>query len=326
MEWKICCANSKIGDFLSVLSDRELMKSILVTGAMGFIGRHVIDILSKQPITIHATFLNNKPMISHKNIIWHNVDLLSEKQVDHLLVKTTPTDLLHLAWFAKQDEYWTSYVNLDWLKSSIHLLNQFIQCGGKRAVYVGSCAEYEWGSEYFHEKLTRCYPSTLYGSCKHALYLVAEKIAEKSNISFAWARLFFLFGVHENPNRLISSAITTLLQKKKFVIKNADQLLDFMDVSEAASALVGLLFSDVKGAVNIGSGQPMTIQELVGMIARKLQASASVECHTTHKKPITANVDRLTEEVKWMPALPVAESIDKAIAWWGENLHNKIVE
>lgn len=297
------------------------MTSVLLTGGTGFIGRHVLSDLVAKEITTHAIYTHDKPDIQVKNVKWHQVDLHDKAAVEILLRIIKPTHLLHLAWYAKPGEYWTSLHNLTWLDSSIQLLKCFIEVGGVRAVLVGSCAEYDWKYGHCREFVTPCVPETLYGTSKHALYLLADKLATQYGISLSWARLFFLFGEHEYRQRLIPSMITSLLQNKKFVVKNEYQVRDFIFVEDAATALVELLLSDIVGPINIASGKALSIRELATFIAHSMDATDYI--HYEAKEDfnhhiITADVTRLRTELKWRPHYPLNIAIQKTIKWWRE--------
>lgn len=300
------------------------MKSVLVTGGSGFVGRHALTALLHHDCEIHAVFSQGLPSVTHARIHWHEVDLHNAKAVHHLLQQITPDHLLHLAWFAKPKEYWTSPVNIDWIHCSINLLNAFIKVNGKRAVFTGTCAEYDWQHGHCKEFLTPCMPSTLYGRAKHALHLLSEAIAKTESLSFAWARLFFLFGDHEYKERLIPSAICSLLAQKEFDVMNGHQIRDFMCVTDVANALIALLDSDITGPVNIASGNPMTLRELINRIAEKLNAIELVHYRegtvASQDSIVTADTSRLVTEVKWQPQYSLDNALENTISWWSKQI------
>lgn len=294
------------------------MKSVLVTGATGFIGRHTIAPLLKKNFKVHATYSTRKPL-EGLDVTWHQVNLLDNAAVESLLLEIMPTHLLHLAWYTKPKEYWTSPHNLMWLNSSAYLLKTFIKTKGQRAVFAGTCAEYDWESGVCEEHSTPCTPESVYGVSKQSLYSQSEEMAKEHGLSFAWARIFFLFGAHEYPERLIPSAINGLLKNKTFEVTNGYQVRDFMCVEDVADALVALLDSDVKGPVNIGSGKAISIRELISSIAAQLSLADGVEFRdplNKAKDEVVADVTRLQTEVKWRPSYSLEDALKNCIAWW----------
>ena len=147
------------------------MKRVLVTGAGGFIGRQVVSELLRRGDEVHAADLPGSPSL---DAVSHPVDLLDEPMVDELIPRVEPTHLVHLAWYAEHGKFWNSPLNLDWLKASEKLFRSFAAHGGKRAVFAGTCAEYDWSNSRLSEDATPSNPATLYGTCKNNLRLKVE--------------------------------------------------------------------------------------------------------------------------------------------------------
>ena len=295
------------------------MKSVLVTGASGFIGRHTLDPLIRKNYQIHAVNFSGDPRVQHPNITWHSLNLHDSSATKKLLTQIRATHLLHLAWYAKPTDYWTSQLNLEWLISSVNLLNAFIQSGGKRAVFAGTCAEYDWKYGHCEELQTPCQPTAFYGISKYSLSMICKNIVEQHNLSFAWGRLFFLFGTHEYPQRLVPSVINSLINRNKYTVMNGQKVRDFLFVTDVADALASLLDTEVTGAVNIGSGIPLTIKEIVNLVADKLQANQYITYQdniAASDHVVTADVTRLANEVKWSPQFSLDDALDRTIEWW----------
>ena len=167
------------------------MKSVLVTGANGFIGRHCLPLLLSNGYEVHA-ISRKKSLEKQHNLNWVQADLLDPKQISILINQINPSHLLHLAWCTKPGEYWTSLENLNWVLSSMQLLQEFIDNGGNRVVMAGTCAEYDWTDGHCKEDVTPLRPKTLYGISKHALGNILSNLTKKANVSSAWGRVFFL--------------------------------------------------------------------------------------------------------------------------------------
>src|SRR6516225_8630599 len=119
------------------------MNRVLVTGASGFIARHAVAVLAEHHDAVHAVDL--RAGAPAKNVIWHTTtNLLDAAAVDRLIAEIRPTHLLHFAWYAEHGRFWTSPLNLDWVAATVAMFKSFVAAGGKRAVFAGSCAEYDW--------------------------------------------------------------------------------------------------------------------------------------------------------------------------------------
>src|SRR5208282_1930970 len=136
-----------------------------------------------------------------------------------------------------------------------------------RAVVAGTCAEYDWSFGLCKENLTPLRPASLYGVCKSSLRMIGSHIARQRGFGLAWGHIFHLFGPHEAPQRLVPSVINSLLDRRSITCRDKTKLRDFLRVEDVAEALVALLDSEVTGAVNIGSGAPVSLGAVVGAIA-----------------------------------------------------------
>ena len=119
------------------------MKTVLLTGASGFVGRHCLRFLAEEYDEVHAVSSRELPLSSDK-IVWHRVDLLESAPLSELMSQVRPTHLLHFAWIVTPGVYWSSPDNFRWVQASLELLRLFGENGGKRVVTAGSCAEYDW--------------------------------------------------------------------------------------------------------------------------------------------------------------------------------------
>lgn len=276
------------------------MKRIVVTGGTGFVGRNVLPLLGGE---VHVFDRNAGDL---KSVNWHALDLSDIEKTQILLREIQPTHLLHLAWFVPPNEFWTSPENVAWIYRSFELLKSFAKAGGKRAVLIGSCAEYDWTiGGYCDEKETPLKPSTLYGAAKRSLFELATIYAANVGLSLAWARLFFMFGAGEPEAKFIAYVIKSLLSKKKAVCKNADLVRDYLFVKDVAEALKMLLENDVCGAINVASGEPIRIGDLAKTISEIIGRQNLVDfigkANPNEPAFVVARTERLIEEVGWTP-------------------------
>ena len=296
------------------------MKRILVTGAGGFIGSHILPKLVTRGYDIHAVYFRQKPD-APGSVNWHKANLLAQSETFQLVQGVRPTHLLHLAWYVAPGDYWYSAENLHWLEASIALIRYFYQLGGKRLVVAGTCAEYDWNYGYCTENITPCHPLTLYGICKNSLFETLRAYCTNKKLSYAWGRIFFLYGPGENQQRLVSSAICSLLDKKTFACTHGRQLRDFLHVADVASAFATLLDSDINGAVNIASGQPLSILQLILSIADQLKMSDHVQFGTINaaeNEPplLVGDIRKLRNEIHWQPRYGLLQGIQQTIRYW----------
>ena len=293
------------------------MKRVIVTGGGGFIGRHCVPLLIERGYEVHVISSHRREV---ESVQLHTVDLLDSATVAAALQSIQPTHLLHLAWITEPQRYASAPENVDWLAASLCLLRTFQRYGGQRVVMSGSCAEYDWNHGWCSEAVTPLIPATLYGQCKHSLQSALAAYARQVGLSWSWGRLFFLYGPHGHPSRMPGVVIESLLRKEPALCSHGRQLRDFLHVADAADALVSLLDSDFRGPINIGSGEPVAIREVVLQIADRLGRRDLVQFGAVPNAPddppmLVADVRRLRTELGWTPAHTLASGLDATLKW-----------
>ena len=303
------------------------MKKLLITGARGFIGRHCLQLLlERKDFEIHAVSRKERKK-DWLDVHWHKADLLDSRQVPQLLAKVQPSHLLHFAWYAEPGKFWNSIENFRWVRASLSLLQAFSVYGGKRVVVAGSCSEYAWENGYCSEESTPLSPSTPYGICKHSLQMMMASFSEQTGMSSAWGRVFFLYGPHEHPNRLVSSVILSLLKDSPANCSHGKQIRDYLYVQDVAEAFLALLQSEVQGPLNIASGRPIAIKEVIIKIAEKLDRKdlvrlGALSASLGEPNLLVGDIGRLSEKVDWRPKYSIDQGLTKTISWWKSRLND----
>jgi len=307
------------------------MKRLLLTGATGFIGRHCLELLPMEKIfEIHA--VSSKTLKSDRSgIIWHQADLLDSKQVSGLLAQIRPSYLLHLAWHTDPENCYTSAENFRWVEAGLTLLREFALNGGQRIVVAGTCAEYDWKYGYCTENITPLMPTTLYGICKHSLQILLAAFSKQTGLSSAWGRIFFVYGPNDYPSKLVSSVTRSLLQGNPALCSHGNQIRDYLYVQDVADAFVEILKSDVQGPVNIASGIPVSLKEIIYKVAEKLERKDLIRLGALPSSPdepdlIVGSVSRLSNEVGWQPKYDLDKGLDNTIIVLREQLKEEEID
>ena len=236
---------------------------VMITGATGFVGRYVVKELERQGIEYVSI---QRGMLSDDRAI--QMDLLGTLELESLFQKFKPTHLIHVAWYAEHGKYWDSELNLQWVLATKRLVEAFCSSGGRHVVITGTCAEYDWSHGYCVEDVTPLKPKSLYGICKDTTRRIIELVVEKHGVSMSWARVFFPYGPGETSQRLIPSLFKAFKKEILPFGVNASSYRDLLHVEDAARALFACAQSNFVGAVNICSGAPVKISEVVDAVAR----------------------------------------------------------
>lgn len=296
------------------------MKRVLLTGAAGFVGRHAIAPLHARGYEVHAVS-SKKMNEAQPGVIWHRSDLFDRAALARMMAEAKPTHLLHFAWYAEPGKFWESAENFRWVEASLALLQSFASHGGSRVVMAGTCAEYDWDYGYCRENITPCKPGTVYGVCKNSLQSLLHAFSKEHGLSSAWGRLFLLYGSHESMPRLVPSVIQALLKGEPARCSHGMQIRDFLHVQDVADAFVALLDSSCAGPVNIASGQPVLLKDIINTIARMMERPelvrlGAVTAPAHEPKLLVAETVRLNAEVGWSPSLTLEKGLRRTVDWW----------
>ena len=292
---------------------------VLVTGGSGFIGQYCLKQLHAKGYEVHA--VSSVPRLSTASVQWHKASLLDEAQARAVVRAVKPSHLLHLAWYTKHGKYWTSPENLNWVKGSLALMQEFTESRGKRLVTAGTCAEYDWHHGLCIEGKTPLVPATLYGTYKHAMQLMQQAWCIQNGLSGAWGRVFSLYGPAEHQDRLVASVIRSLLRGEVATCGNGSLVRDYSHAEDVAAAFVAVLESDIEGPVNIGSGDAVSLHDLVEKIALKLDASSRITYRPPSLVPSTEPAMLLPDITRllstgWQKKFDLNDGLDDTIAWW----------
>lgn len=252
------------------------VRRVLITGAGGFLGRFVARSLVQAGYQIVA--LSHEQRAAETDIRWVKCDLLDESQHRQAFEEARADTLIHLAWYTEHGDYWGSPTNFAWTRATLSLVQQFAQNGGRRAVFAGTCAEYDWNYGYCVEGVTPANPRTVYGTCKDATRRLVEAFAASAKMQSAWGRIFFPFGPGEPAARLIPSVIRSLLDGRAVQCSHGMQYRDFLYAEDVGDAIAHLACgTEASGVFNISSGEPTRIAAVVNHCVERIRPEAKPE-------------------------------------------------
>ena len=297
------------------------MTRVLVTGGGGFIGKHAVRTLLDRGAEVIVAGRSGHAPEGAEAVC---VDLLGGGAPAALISKTRPDTLLHLAWETRPGKFWTADTNIPWKDASHDLLDTFLDGGGRRAVFAGSCAEYDWSAlgpnGIAREDRTPLVPATPYGRAKVAMF---ETMTERvfAGASCAWGRIFFLYGEGEHPDRFVPSIARRLLSGQQADLTSGRQVRDLMDVRDVGRAFAELTLGVSTGAINIATGAGVKLMDvaktLAGEIGRpELLRIGAIPDRPNEPPALVAAVKRLTREVGFRPRWNLDDGLCHAIDYW----------
>lgn len=244
-----------------------MVKKVLVTGATGFIGNYVTELLLQEGYTViassaHADKAATAGWYQRVNYIPFNLDHF-DNEVNYFHFFNQPDILIHLAWEGlpnyKADFHITR--NLPLQKAFIQNL---VANGLKDITVTGTCFEYGMKEGCLTEEMD-AEPANAYAIAKNALRVELEKITAVHHCSFKWIRLFYMFGKGQSPKSLISQLDKAIDEgDESFNMSGGEQVRDFLPVEEVAQHIVKIAGQqEVTGIINCCSGKPIMVKDFV---------------------------------------------------------------
>jgi len=244
------------------------MANIAITGANGFVGRHVLDHLLRENHNIKILVKKSKIRNQYQpniKVIELN-DLFHEKAETLKQILKGVEILIHLAWYTEPNQYLTSPLNIDCLTGTLNLAKAFVEAGGRRFIGIGTCFEHDT-DQCLLSINTPLNPKSIYAASKSSAFQLLTQIFSVSEVEFSWCRLFYLYGDGEDTRRLVAYIKQKLSIGETVELTSGNQIRDFLDVQDAAKMIVEESLGSLQGPINICSGIPITIRQIAENIA-----------------------------------------------------------
>lgn len=236
---------------------------VAVTGATGFIGRHVIAELEARSVESIALVRNPATkLLGHFGSEVISLDL-HHPPSDAYELMGRPDVLIHLAWSGLPNYKSLHHFERE-LPAQYQFLRGLIDAGMQTLVVAGTCFEYGMQSGLLSEDIEP-HPSNPYGYAKDALRRQLAQLKMICPFQMTWARLFYLYGEGQTEGSLFSQLRKAVERGDQvFDMSGGEQLRDYLPVSEVARHLVSLALAKKDGGVvNVCSGKPISVRRLV---------------------------------------------------------------
>ncbi len=240
------------------------MIKVALTGASGFIGRHVLAELNAhngvEVVVVARELRKGEPKISNGCRVQMNI---CQPPANVYKALGCPDTLIHLAW-----QGLPNYLSLHHFESELPIqyafLKQLVQQGLKSILVAGTCFEYGMQSGSLSEDIETS-PTNPYGFAKDALRKQLQYLQVIYPFNVTWARLFYMYGDGQPDSSLIPQLKKAVARgDKMFNMSGGEQLRDYLPVKIIAEKMVSLaLMQQNIGAINICSGKPLSVRNLV---------------------------------------------------------------
>lgn len=236
---------------------------VVVTGASGYIGRHVVDALIKMHHEVIAVDMINKGINTDATFL--SLDIFSDDIYNKL---GRPDACIHMAW--KDGFNHASDAHMGMLSKHYAFIKNMIDGGVKYLSVMGTMHEIGYYEGCVDEN-TPTNPLSMYGIAKNALREASLLLADKSATALMWLRAYYILGDDSNNNSIFTK-ITQMEHEGKasFPFVSGKNKYDFIHVDELAKQIAtASTQSEITGIINCCSGKPVSLADKVNEFIEK---------------------------------------------------------
>jgi len=298
-----------------------MKKVILLTGATGFLGSQIADVLVKNDIQLVALKRKNSDCYRcnsfNNKINW--VDIDAEGYWKEKVINLRPTHIIHCAWIGveahERNDIKTQVQNISFLAdlleiSGVMKLTQFIS--------LGSQAEYGiLNSKVSENSIIK--PVSLYGATKVASQQILKTFCDSNKTKWIWLRLFSFIGEYENNNWLIPSLINKIIKGEVMDMTAGEQKYSYMFVNDFALIILKIINSNVEsGIYNVSGNELISLKELVDLIGKKLNFSPKINWgalpyRINQSMHVEGSTSELRNQIGDYKLTGISDTLDKVI-------------
>lgn len=236
------------------------MKTVLITGASGYIGSHVTRALAKNGVRVIA--LDQRKGEELEGVQWVVANLFSDEFALSDYVDAVPDVCLHMAWRNGFDHNNESHM-LD-LSGHYRFLLKMMDLGVRQIAVMGSMHEVGYWEGAIAED-TPCNPQSLYGISKDSLRRAFLLEAARKGVVAQWLRGFYIYGDDEGSQSIFGKIVRAAKAgETHFPFTSGKNKYDFLSVQELSEQIAACVLQDeVAGIINCCSGKPLSLGEMI---------------------------------------------------------------
>jgi GDP-4-dehydro-6-deoxy-D-mannose reductase len=310
----------------------DVTRPVLVTGAAGFAGSHLLDLLAREDHPIVAWSRRGTPgsATGGGRCTWRAVDVTAPADVDRAIGEFRPRLIYHCAADAESNRDATQVgttlaVNV---RGTQHVLDAVRRhASDARVIVTGSALVYKPSSEPLTEDAVIA-PAGGYAFSKLAQETLALRAAWHDGLDVIVARAFNHIGPRQSPAFVAASVAQQIARievgrgEARLLVGNLEARRDLADVRDTVRAYRALADRGLAGtAYNVCRGEASTIRTLVeGLVARS-RVPVEIVVDPARLRPVDVPVlvgshDRITAATGWRPEIPLDQTLDDLLSWW----------
>lgn len=304
---------------------------VLVTGAAGFVGSHLLELLARDHVEIVAWQRpGTEPLVRGESVRWVTVEMHDRPSVAAAIADTQPAVVYHLAGVPHVGDSWahTRETFAGNTLSSHHLFEAIRLAGLRPRVLITSSAMVYTPADRAITENDRVCPNSPYGTSKLAQEMVARRAWEDDGIPGLIARAFN----HTGPRQSESFVAPSLAKQVALIeagrlppvlaVGNLEPKRDLMDVRDTVRAYRSMMQSAKPGVpYNVCTGNALAIHTLVETFLARARVPITIEQDPARFRPndtplVLGDRARLTADTGWTPEVKLERTVDDLLAYW----------
>lgn len=291
----------------------------LITGIVGFSGKHLAELLKKEKIKVTGIDVNKGE--------YYQADLTDKKRLEKILNKEQPDYIFHLASPLIRsdqlvDETLIKNLEVD-LFGSVNLLEAAAKLKQKpRMLITGTAAVYQAVGSKAIKETFKLSPITAYGLSKLTQELVCRKLAESYQLPLICTRTFLLIGPGQKPGFVVTDLIRKVVAgEAEIEVGKLSTRRDFTDVRDAVRAYWLLMQKGLAGeAYNVCLGRSYSIKEVLEKLQQLAKKPFKIKEKLKWRKNdpdmVIGNNQKIRKAVGWEPEITLDQSLKDTLNYW----------
>ena len=308
-----------------------MASAVLVTGAAGFVGSHLLELLALDNIDIVAWQRpGTEPLVRGEAVNWVTVEMHDRSSVAAAIKDARPSAVYHLAGVPHVGDSWahTRETFAGNTLASQHLFESIRLAGLQPRVLITSSAMVYTPTDRAITEADRVCPNSPYGTSKLAQEMVARRAWEDDGIPGLIARSFN----HTGPRQSDAFVAPSLAKQVALIeagrlapvlaVGNLEPRRDLMDVRDTVRAYRAMMQGARPGVpYNVCSGHALAIRTLVDTFLARARLPIAIEQDPVRLRPndtplVLGDHSRLTADTGWTPEVPLERTVDDLLAHW----------
>jgi GDP-4-dehydro-6-deoxy-D-mannose reductase len=309
--------------------------SVLVTGAGGFVGSHLIELLERDHTNIVAWLRpRTQPLLRGSRVKWVDIEMHDREAVARAIVDSAPQQIYHLAGVAHVGESWshTHETFAGNVLATHHLFDAVRRARLRPRVLITSSASVYAPVNRATTELDLVRPNSPYGTSKVAQEMLSKRAWEDDGIAALIARSFNHIGPRQAPSFVASSIAKQIAEIESgtrpptLQMGNMESERDIMDVRDTVRAYQSMMQSAKPGIpYNVSSGTAIKVRTLVELLTSKARVPVAIEQDPSRLRPndtplVLGDHSRLTADTGWAPQIPLEETVADLLRYWRDQI------